>query len=217
MTNPSRSLLIVDDDQLLASLLASMLSAQNFDTHIANDSASAMKILRNVDLDVALLDINLGEGPSGIQLGQTLAKNYPGVGIVFLTRTPDLVAAGIDPSTLPKGYGLASKDHLENETELLEAIESVLTSKKKPIRHDLTQKSELSRLTAHQLEILQSVANGLTNRAIAKQNSTTERSVERTLQAIFVKLEIAQSEDVNPRVEAVRKYFEVVGLPPRSP
>ena len=216
MTKPSRSLLIVDDDQLLASLLASILAGHNFETQVANDAASAMKILRNVDLDAALLDINLGDGPSGIQLGQALAKNYPGIGIVFLTRTPDLVAAGINPDTLPKGYGLASKDHLEDESELLEALESVLSSKTKPIRHNLSKKSELSALTSHQLDILQNVAAGLTNKAIAQQNSTTERSVERTLQAIFVKLDIEQSDQVNPRVEAVRKYFQSLGLPPRS-
>ena len=212
MDTPKRSLLIVDDDQFLASLLASLLQSHNFETHVAHDVSSAMKLLRTTDLDAALVDINLGAGPSGIQLATALEKSYPGIGIIFLTRTPDLVAAGINPKSLPKGSGVVGKDNLENSTELLDAIESVL-SQNSPVRHDASSKSPISTLTAHQLEIIKDVESGLTNKAIASKYEITERSVERALQAIFAKLGIDQTDQINPRVEAIRQYVKHVGLP----
>lgn len=209
-----RKVLVLDDDQLLASLIASLLEAHDFITHTANDVSSAMKIVRSEELDVALVDINLGAGPSGIQFATSLVKSQPGVGVVFLTRTPDLAAVGIDPKSLPEGSGVAGKDNLEDGKELLDAIESVL-SHHQPIRHDATNRTPISTLTAHQLAVLKDVATGLTNKAIATKNDTTERSVERTLQAIFTKLDIEQTGQVNPRVEAIRLYIEFVGLPAR--
>lgn len=215
MDTPKRSLLIVDDDQFLASLLDSLLQSHNFETHVAHDVSSAMKLIRTTDLDAALVDINLGAGPSGIQLATALEKSYPGIGIIFLTRTPDLVAAGINPKSLPKGSGVVGKDNLENSTELVDAIESVLT-RNSPVRHDATAKSLIGSLTSHQLEVLKDVAMGLTNKTIAIKHDITERSVERVLQAIFTKLDIEPNADLNPRVEAVRRYTDYLGVPPRS-
>ena len=215
MAVSGRKLLVLDDDHLLASLIASVMESHGFITYTANDVSAAMKIARSNELDVALVDINLGLGPSGVQFATSLVKSQPGVGIVFLTRTPDLVAAGINPDSLPLGSGVAGKDNLEDGTELLEAIESVL-SQHLPIRHDEVSKTPIGSLTSHQLELLKDVASGLTNKAIAAKNETTERSVERTLQAIFIKLGIDQTGELNPRVEAIREYIKFVGLPTRK-
>ena len=215
MAATQRTVLVVEDDRLLASLVATMLEGEGFAVHTAHDVAGATELLKMIEPDVAVLDVNLGDGPSGIQLGQLMAIKYPGVGIVFLTQFPDLKAAGIDPTALPKGAAVAGKDRLDAGKDLLDAIDSVLASDKTPVRHDSEQDTSLTHLTSHQLEVLKQVASGMTNHAIAQKNNTTERSVERTLHNIFSRLGIEQSVTTNPRVEATRRYIAHLGLPPR--
>jgi DNA-binding NarL/FixJ family response regulator len=210
-----RTVLVVEDDRLLASLIATMLEGENFVVHIAHDVPGATHLLKILDPDIALLDVNLGDGPSGIHLGQLIAMKYPGVGIVFLTQFPDLNAAGIDPRSLPTGSAVAGKDRLDAGKDLLDAIDSVLASTKEPVRHDREQATALTHLTSHQLGVLKQVASGMTNFAIAHENNTTERSVERTLHNIFSRLGIDQSAHTNPRVEATRRYIAHLGLPPK--
>lgn len=215
MVTAQRTVLVVEDDRLLASLVATMLEGENFIVHTAHDVAGATALLKIIEPDVAVLDVNLGDGPSGIQLGQLMAIKHPGVGIVFLTQFPDLKAAGIEPSALPEGAAVAGKDRLDAGKDLLDAIDSVLVSTKEPLRHDTEQHTSLAHLTSHQLEVLKQVASGMTNFAIAQTNNTTERSVERTLHNIFSRLGIEQSATTNPRVEATRRYIAHLGLPPR--
>ena len=211
-----RSALVLDDDRLLASLIATMLSERGFTCHVAHTVSEARAIMKVHELDVALLDIHLGEGPSGIQLAKVIEDTQPGVGIVFLSRTPDLVNVSADKTSLPTTYAVAGKDNLDTVDELLDAIESVLSSKRVPVKHSKIDESALESLTKHQLTLLREVAAGLTNKAIAKRHEVTERSVERTLQAIFVKLGVSHSDQQNPRVEAIRAYVEVFGFPPKS-
>lgn len=215
MAATQRTVLVVEDDRLLASLVATMLEGEGFAVHTAHDVAGATELLKMIEPDVAVLDVNLGDGPSGIQLGQLMAIKYPGVGIVFLTQFPDLKAAGIEPTALPVGAAVAGKDRLDAGKDLLGAIDSVLASDKTPVRHDTEQDTSLTHLTSHQLEVLKQVASGMTNFAISQANNTTERSVERTLHNIFSRLGIEQSATTNPRVEATRRYIAHLGLPPR--
>lgn len=210
-----RSALVVEDDRLLASLISGLLSDHGFTCHVAHDVSGAKKILRTAEIDVALLDIHLGEGPSGVQLASALEKTQPGVGIVFLTKTPDLVAAGIELASLPQVYGVAGKDNIGSSDELLDAIESVLSTRRSPVRHDKAELGPLRDLTTHQRSVLKLVASGLTNKAIAERTQVTERSVERSLQAIFRHLSIDQDGERKPRVEAIRHYVEAFGFPPR--
>lgn len=210
-----RQVLILDDDRFLSSLLSTLLSEHGFICHVANDVSEAKKVLKATELDVALLDINLGEGPSGLQFATSVERAHPGVGIVFLTKTPDLVSLVGAPSSLPADYAVAGKEDLGDGGELLDAIESVLSAKRTPVRHRSPKAQLLTALTTHQREVLRDVAAGLTNRAIAESRGVTERSVERTLQAIFARLDIAQTSNTNPRVEAVRHYVEALGFPPR--
>lgn len=211
-----RSVLVLDDDRLLASLIAGQLEERGFTCFVAHTVSEARAIMKNEELDVTLLDIHLGEGPSGIQLAKVIEATQPGVGIVFLSKTPDLVNVSADKGSLPSTYAVAGKENLDNTDELVGAIESVLSSTGSPVKHSKLESSALDGLTKHQLSILREVASGLTNRAIAQNNQVTERSVERTLQAIFLKLGVAPSDQQNPRVAAIRAYVDVFGFPPQN-
>lgn len=214
MVTPKRTVLIVEDDKLFGSLLVAMLSQAGFVPRLAENVTHARAELKSFDPDIALLDINLGEGPSGIQLGHSISLTHPGVGIVFLTRYHDLTASGINRNQLPAGCAVVGKERLSDSSELLAAIDSVLSTKAVPIRHDQGEASELGKLTTNQRQILHLVAAGWTNAAIAHSRAITPRSVERTLQSLAKTLSISSSGDLNTRIELTRRYLQHTGFEP---
>ena len=67
---------------------------------------------------------------------------------------------------------------------------------------------ELRPLTAREREVLQLVAEGRSNRAIAERLAVTERAVQKHVTSIFLKLELPDSADDNRRILAVLAYLQ---------
>lgn len=210
-----RRLLVVEDEPLMSSLLAEVLTTAGFEVDVASNVIDALESARDFDPDVALLDIALGEGPSGLDLARVLDHKRPDIALVFLTRHPDRRTAGLDTGDVPKGCGFLRKDMVANTQYLIKAIEQVLADHSGEVRHDLAEDRPLAELTPKQLDVLRMAAQGLTNTAIAQRRHTSERAVEALLHAIFVTLGIQTHGDVNPRVEAVRQYIDGAGMPDR--
>lgn len=207
-----RRLLLVEDDQLLATLLTTILEGEGLDVSHAKNAATAMKKVKSFDPDVAVLDVHLGEGPSGLNVGQVLQRKYPHVGLVFLTRYPYTYEHGVHVGELPSGSALLSKSEVTTVGALKNAIELALNdSIPKPTKY--AAESPLSPLTNTQIEILRLVACGLTNSAIAAARSTKERTVEQRLKTIYAALKIPGGPAVNQRVEATRVYVAEAGEP----
>jgi DNA-binding NarL/FixJ family response regulator len=171
--------------------------------------------VKSFDPDVALLDISLGEGPSGLDLAHVLHASRPDIALIFLTKHPDRRTAGLDGADVPPGCGFLRKDMVTDTGYLLEAIEAVLTNRPGMVRHDLAPDRPLATLTTKQVDVLRMVAQGLTNAAIARERHTSERSVEMLLHSVFGTLGIPTTGDVNPRVEAIRCYISAAGMPGR--
>ena len=209
-----RGAVVIEDDRLMASLIASLLEEHGFECHIAHSAKEAKAVLKSSDIDVAIVDIHLGNGPSGIQLAKSAERTHPGVGVVFVTNTPEYISLDVQEADLPRHFGVAGKDQLASGEELLDAIESVLSDKRTPVRHDKARSPLLSGLTGLQREVLKDVAAGLTNQAIADKRQVNKRSVERTLQTIFERLDIPDNDTTNRRATAIRRYVEAVGFPP---
>ena len=67
--------------------------------------------------------------------------------------------------------------------------------------------SELGNLTPREFEILGLIAQGRSNRWIASHLTITKRAVERHINAIFLKLDLGEPEEVNRRVQAALLYL----------
>ena len=208
-------MLVVEDDSLVAALLSSLLTGQGFQVVTASNAAEAMDQVRTFDPDVALLDINLGSGPSGLSLGKFLSQRHPDIGLVFLTRFPDPHSAGLEAWEVPEGSTFLSKSLIKDVSLLNEAIENVLSTKKTDIR-GFSNDNPLAKLTKAQIAVLTMVASGMTNAAIAAARETKERTVEKRLQTIYAALDISMSGDINPRIEAARIYIANAGMPQRQ-
>ncbi len=211
----SRRLLVVEDEPLVSSLLSETLGAAGFEVTTSSSALEATKVARRIDPDVALLDINLGGGASGVELAFILHKEHPGIALALLTKHPDLRTAGYTEKDVPPGCAYIRKDLITNTSELLRAIEDVVGESTK-VRQDNDPSRPFSSLTTSQIDVLRMVAQGFTNNEIAKRRGTSVRAVEQLLNAVFIGLGIPVDEDLNPRVEAVRRFISYAGTPERS-
>jgi DNA-binding NarL/FixJ family response regulator len=215
MPGQGRRVLVVEDESLMSSLLAEVLTSAGFDVDVASNVLDARESVRAFDPDVALLDISLGEGPTGLDLAHVLHASRPDIALVFLTKHPDRRTAGLDGTDVPPGCGFLRKDMVTDTAYLLEAIEAVLAEQPGKVRHDLAPDRPLAELTTKQIDVLHMAAQGLTNAAIARERGVSERSVEMLMHSVFHTLGIPTSGDVNPRVEAIRRYIDAAGMPGR--
>lgn len=210
-----RRLLVVEDEPLTASLLAEVLASHGFEVETAADVLEARAAVRGFDPDAALIDISLGDGPSGLDLAYVLHEQRPDIALLFLTKHPDHRTAGVAAGDLPVGCGFLRKDRVRDTGYLMSSIEAVLTDRGDAVRDDRDPAKPLARLTGKQLHVLRLMAMGYTNDAIARMMNAARSSVERWVMEIFRVLDIDTKGDVNPRVEAVRQFVAASSLPER--
>lgn len=211
----SRRLLVVEDEPLMSSLLAQALTSAGFTVETASDVLQARAAVRNFDPDGVLLDISLGDGPSGLDLAHVLHAQRPDIALIVLTKYPDPRVAGVTLDELPPNCGFLRKDLVKDTAYLLEAINAVLTDRPKDVRHDLDASKPLAALSPKHLEVLRLMATGYTNEFIAQSKGASQSTVERWTAEIFRALRIETRGNVNPRVEAVRQFIAAAGVPDR--
>ena len=211
----TRRLLVVEDEPLMASLLASALTSAGFSVETACDVLAARGAVRNFDPDAVLLDISLGDGPSGLDLAHVLHRQRPDIALIILTKFPDPRTAGVETTMMPPNCGFLRKDRVRDTEYLLESIEAALNDRTNEVRQDNEGTHPLAPLSAKHLEVLRLMSTGYTNEYIAKLKDASQSTVERWNIEIFRALEINTKGNINPRVEAVRMFVSAAGVPDR--
>jgi two-component system, response regulator PdtaR len=90
----SARIMIVEDEALVALELEAILEDLGYDpVGIAADSSSALRLIAKQP-DLALVDLNLRDGPTGPQVGEALARKH-GVKVLFMTANPRMLGDGI--------------------------------------------------------------------------------------------------------------------------
>jgi DNA-binding NarL/FixJ family response regulator len=209
----ARSVVIVEDDSFLRSLLADTLERSGFEVSTAASASDAKRIIKVANPDAVVLDINLGVGPSGFDIADNLLKTSPDVAIVFLTSMPDPRFAGRDSDSIGKNIAYLNKHLLSDSSVLVDALESVLTERGvKNFRHHELSERPLANLSKTQIQVLQLIAEGKSNQQIAdlrkRSLAATESSITRTLEALGIDASATQ----NVRVAAAIKYVRSSSL-----
>lgn len=204
--------MLVEDDAFTRTTMKAALQLQGVEiVHDTASVASAMKVASVSKPDAAVLDLDLGAGPNGIDLALGLRRLLPKIGIVLLTGFND--PRFLDPkiAKLPTGSRyLVKRDIHEIEKLHHEIIQSVnLTSK--PALEPAKKFGES--IPDAQLETLKLVALGLSNTEIAKIRNVTEKSVEQAISRLIHRFGIDETQ-VNRRVELSRLYFQISGSVP---
>ena len=206
---PTTALVIEDDDLMRVSLVAALASADVDVVASAKTSAEALELAHTLFPQVALVDLHLGRGPTGVDVAHELRKNDPRIGIVFLTsfEDPRLIA---ETKPLPQGSQYLLKKDVGSIDEIAEAITASLEGKNRRISPELP--SNMSQLSDVQLETLRLVAQGLSNTEIARRRQVTEKSIEASITRLLKSLNIPRDEGSNQRVQLARLYFESQGF-----
>ncbi|MBU6143919.1 MAG: response regulator [Acidobacteria bacterium] len=209
-----RSVLVVEDEPFVRGLVADKLKGDGFTVELASSAAEARKITANKDIDIVVLDIDLGSGPSGLDLGLALHKMHPEIALVFLTHVPEPRIFGVDVKSMPKNAAYLLKQRLADPNLLKDAIEAALRDKVGPeFRDDLRPTHPLMNVSRTQLDVLRMIAKGYSNQQIAEARGTTLRAVENLVNRAIAAAGIDVKSKTSARVIAVREFIRVAGLP----
>lgn len=201
-----RHVLVVENEPLMRDLLARAVESAGFVVTTAANAADAKRAMKSVDPDCIVVDIELGPGPNGFELVESLKPTTPSTGVVFLTNLPDPRFGSKDQKSVKSNQAYIRKGAIQTGQELVEAIEAVLKDNvTKEFRHDLASNRPFAALSRRQIETLQMLSAGKTNQQIATVRGTTVRAVESMLTRIFELLNI-DPKIGNPRVEAAARY-----------
>ncbi|MCF8553677.1 MAG: response regulator [Candidatus Nanopelagicales bacterium] len=208
----TRNVLVVEDDALLRELIATALEANGYAVQAAGDIAEAKRILRSTDPDGVVLDIDLGQGPTGFDFAQIISKESPGTGIVFLTQLPDPRFSPTDENGIPTGVAYIRKSALADLNVLYEALDLAMRGQvTKLYRHDLDAERPFAKLTVKQIEVLKLMAQGNSNAQIATARGTSLKATEDAIRRACAAIGIDGLADGNSRTRAVAKFISVVG------
>ena len=191
--------LVVEDNIFINTMLVEVLGAAEFQTSSAVDFLSAINALNANEPNVLLLDLDLGPGPSGIDLIYHVQRKLPWISIIILSthRNPELAALGGLP--LPKGISYVVKNDLANVSNLITIIRQSLTASHSPVQKIDPRYPVLS---TPQAEVLHLLARGLSNQAIAEQRGVSVRSAESMVAKLYEILGLSDVSTNNPRVLA---------------
>jgi len=194
------------------------------------DYASLVEVCDREVPDVVLADIRMppSHTDEGIRLAAALRESHPEMGVVILSQFSDpmYALALLDRGSDRRAYLL--KERVHNRAELTAAIGAVVDGGSmidpkivEVLVHARGQAehSPLNDLTAREREVLGEIAQGKSNTAIAESLFLTKRAVEKHINAIFLKLGLADAHDVSKRVTAVLILLaeggvDAVGGPP---
>jgi DNA-binding NarL/FixJ family response regulator len=208
-----RSVVVVEDDDLIRSLIAAHIETAGFQVAVASNFTDAMRLINVIDPDAVVLDIDLGAGPNGLDIAERLWKRSDETAVVFLTSLADPRFAEAKIKKGHPGVAYLNKNLTANGQLIIDALEAALTDTATSVyRHDLLADRPLAKLSNLQIQILRLISEGKTNQQIAdargRSLGATESAISRTLKA----LGLDSNSDQNSRVLAAREYVANVGL-----
>lgn len=199
--------LVVEDEQFTRTMLNVTLQALGFGVAgLCSSAEDALASVKSVPVDVALLDLDLGPGPSGIDIAHALRREHATIGVVLLTSFTDPRLHDPHQSQLPRGTRYLVKTELE-DPEILRSV--LIETRRNPLKAVSVGVKDVS-LTSLQMEVLRQVAMGMSNTEIANSQGVTDKAIERTVQRIMEALGITEQAG-NKRVLLARAFSDLTG------
>ena len=213
-------IVLAEDQYLVREGLRSVLDTQEGleVVSVCGDLDSLLVTVAAERPDVVVTDIRMppGNTDEGIQAATRLRETDPEVGVVVLSQyaTPGYLLALLNGGSERRGYLL--KERVKDLEQLAAAIRavaeggSVFDPKVVEIlvaENARSEESPLNELTPRERDVLREMAEGKNNAAIARALVLTERSVEKVIHSIFLKLGLTWEPAVHKRVKAVVLYL----------
>ncbi len=208
---------VAEDLFLLRDGLTRLLAAHGFEIAAAVDTAPRLlTALLEHRPDVAVVDVRLPPSfaDDGLQAALAARREVPGLPVLLLSQYVEQLYAREMLADQAGAVGYLLKDRVFNDDQFVNAIRTVagggtvmdpdvVTKLLGRRSHD----EPITRLTGRELEVLELMAEGRSNAAIAQRLYVTEKAVGKHTTSMFLKLGLAPSEDDNRRVLAVLAYL----------
>jgi len=213
-------LVLAEDHYLVREGVRRLLeAAPDFEVAAAcGDLGSLLEAADRERPDVVVTDIRMppGHTDEGIQAARRLRETQPDLGVVVLSQyaNPSYALALLDTGSNGRAYLL--KERVHDLDQLATAIRTVSRGGSlidpKVVEGLVADRaraamSPVNELTAREREVLRKMAEGENNASIAEALVVTERSVEKVIHSIFMKLGLTWEPSVHKRVKAVILYL----------
>ena len=208
---------VAEDLFLLRDGLTRLLTAHGFEIAAAVDTAPGLlRALLEQRPDVAIVDVRLPPGlaDDGLRAALAARRQVPGLPVLLLSQYVEQLYARELLADQVGAVGYLLKDRVFNDDQFVDAIRTVAGGgtvldadvvTKLVVRR--SRDEPIARLSGREREVLELMAEGRSNAAIAQQLFVTEKAVSKHTTSIFTKLGLTASEDDNRRVLAVLAYL----------
>ncbi len=210
--------LVAEDLFLLRDGLVRLLEAYGCEVVAAVESGPELtRAFAEHRPDVAVVDVRLPPSftDEGLQCALAARRERPGTPVLVLSQHVEQLYARELMANGTGGVGYLLKDRVFDAEQFVDAVRRVAgggTAMDPQVIRQLlarsSNRSPLERLTPREREVLELMAQGRSNAAIAGRLVVTERAVSKHTSDIFLKLGLEQSEDDNRRVMAVLALLE---------
>jgi DNA-binding NarL/FixJ family response regulator len=211
--------IVADDDVLLREGLAVLLSRYGFE--VVGQTDNGVRLLELVhehapDLDLVIVDIRMPPGgeTEGLEAARKIRELFPSISILVLSAYIELDHA---VRLLSSGdrIGYLLKNRVTEVTEITDALERISEGGSvidPSLVHELfaiqQREDPLARLSPREREVLELMAEGLSNAGIAQKLWVTEGTVEKHVHSLLAKLSLPEQETGHRRVLAVLTFLD---------
>ena len=210
---------IADDSVLLREGLARVLTEGGFEIVAQAANADELrKAVRRFKPDIAIVDVRMPptHTDEGARAAVEIRAEQPEVAILVLSQVIEAAHAMQLFSERPEGFGYLLKDRVLEIDDFLESVRRVGrggTAIDPEVIGQLVGRRRddgpLDELTAREREVLELMAQGLSNRGICEKLVISPKTVETHVNSIFLKLDLMPAQDEHRRVLAVLAFLRV--------
>ncbi|WP_431044648.1 response regulator [Streptomyces sp. P1-3] len=211
-------LILADDSTLLREGLIRLLAEEGHEVVAAVGDAEALlaAVARHPDVDAVVVDVRMPptHTDEGLRAALKIRAGHPDVGVLVLSQYVEKRYATELLTGAGEGIGYVLKDRVVEVDEFLDALDRVAAGgtafDPEVVRQLLvrsTHTDPLSRLTPRERDVLDAMAQGHANTAIAERLHVSRSAVEKHINAIFEKLTLPSSAGYSRRVLAVLRYL----------
>jgi DNA-binding NarL/FixJ family response regulator len=208
---------LAEDLYLLRTGLERLLAEHGFEVIASVDNApELLRVLVGEKPDVAVVDVRLPPAftDEGLRAAIEARRQVPGLPVLVLSQYVEQLYARELLADQAGAVGYLLKDRVFNDDQFTDAIRAVARGgtvmDPEVVARLMTRRQRdepIARLTGREREVLEQMAEGRSNSAIAQRLCVSEKAVGKHCTSIFAKLDLAPSEDDNRRVLAVLAFL----------
>lgn len=208
--------LVAEDHALLREGLIRLLEVHDIEVvEAVGDEPSLQRALERDDIDVAILDVRMPPTGTdeGLRAALAIREKRRGFPVLVLSQYVEQLYARELFASAEGGVGYLLKDRVSNVRQFVDAVHQVASGgtvmDPEVVSQLLRRQAEpLEPLTPREKEVMELMAAGRSNAAIAEAMFVTEKAVGKHISNIFTKLNLSVTEDSNRRVLAVLAFLQ---------